>query len=260
MRRAGMVVESVKGECNFGQHEVAFQVRHAGRQVRRARSVQARREGDRGPRGRAASPSWPSTTSARETPVTFTSRCATRRQPAGLRGRSEHGFSKVFEHFLAGQARLLARTLTLARAQHQQLQAIRRRIVRPDRAALGTRQPHLLFRVVGHGPSIRVECRIPGGDVNPYLAIAALVAAGLRGIEESLPLAPPSKATPTRPTRPRVPTTLAKRPSCLTERRRARRLRRRRRRSLRARRARIEVDAFDAAVTDWERYRGFERL
>jgi glutamine synthetase len=42
------------------------------------------------------------------------------------------------------------------------------------------------FRVVGHGRSLRVETRIPGGDVNPYLAAAALIAAGLRGIEEGL--------------------------------------------------------------------------
>jgi glutamine synthetase len=46
------------------------------------------------------------------------------------------------------------------------------------------------FRVVGHGPALRVETRIPGGDVNPYLAFAALLAAGLYGIENSLELGP----------------------------------------------------------------------
>jgi glutamine synthetase len=46
------------------------------------------------------------------------------------------------------------------------------------------------FRIVGHGPSKRVETRIPGGDVNPYLAFAALIAAGLHGIEQELPLPP----------------------------------------------------------------------
>jgi glutamine synthetase len=39
------------------------------------------------------------------------------------------------------------------------------------------------FRIVGHGPSQRIECRIPGADVNPYLGFAALLAAGLDGIE-----------------------------------------------------------------------------
>ncbi len=42
------------------------------------------------------------------------------------------------------------------------------------------------FRVVGRGPSLRAECRIPGGDANPYLAFAALLAAGLDGIERRL--------------------------------------------------------------------------
>ena len=39
------------------------------------------------------------------------------------------------------------------------------------------------FRIVGHGQSRRIECRIPGADANPYLAFAALLAAGLDGIE-----------------------------------------------------------------------------
>src|SRR5438105_166670 len=47
------------------------------------------------------------------------------------------------------------------------------------------------FRIVGHGSAKRVETRIPGGDVNPYLAFAALIAAGLYGIEHNLELPPP---------------------------------------------------------------------
>jgi glutamine synthetase len=39
------------------------------------------------------------------------------------------------------------------------------------------------FRIVGHGPSLRIECRIPGADANPYAAYAALIAAALDGIE-----------------------------------------------------------------------------
>ena len=40
------------------------------------------------------------------------------------------------------------------------------------------------LRLVGHGPSLRVECRVPGGDVNPYLALAGLVAAALSRVPE----------------------------------------------------------------------------
>ncbi len=46
------------------------------------------------------------------------------------------------------------------------------------------------FRIVGHGPALRAETRIPGGDANPYLAFAALLAAGLHGIENELELPP----------------------------------------------------------------------
>ncbi len=46
------------------------------------------------------------------------------------------------------------------------------------------------FRIVGHGQHLRTESRIPGADVNPYLAIAALIAAGLHGIEQKLELGP----------------------------------------------------------------------
>ena len=44
------------------------------------------------------------------------------------------------------------------------------------------------LRVVGHGSSLRFENRVPGGDVNPYLAVAAMIAAGLHGIDNELPL------------------------------------------------------------------------
>ena len=47
------------------------------------------------------------------------------------------------------------------------------------------------FRVLGEGAGARVECRLPGADVNPYLAYAALLTAGLHGIENALELPPP---------------------------------------------------------------------
>ena len=116
------------------------------------------------------------------------------------------------------------------------------------------------FRVVGHGPAIRFECRIPGGDVNQYMAIAALVAAGLRGVDEGLELAPAFVGKGTVADAPRVPTTLREAMDLFDN-------------STMARdafgdevvdhyvqAARVEVNAFNSAITDWERYRGFERL
>jgi glutamine synthetase len=64
------------------------------------------------------------------------------------------------------------------------------------------------FRIVGHGPARRIETRIPGGDVNPYLAFAALIAAGLYGIEHELELPPPLQGNAYESDAERFPSTL----------------------------------------------------
>jgi glutamine synthetase len=65
------------------------------------------------------------------------------------------------------------------------------------------------FRLVGHGAGCRAECRVPGADVNPYLALAAVIAAGLWGIEHELELPPPYEGNAYEATDvPRIPSTL----------------------------------------------------
>jgi glutamine synthetase len=64
------------------------------------------------------------------------------------------------------------------------------------------------FRIVGHGRSKRVETRIPGGDVNPYLAFAAMIAAGLHGLEQRLELPPPLEGNAYESDAERFPSTL----------------------------------------------------
>jgi glutamine synthetase len=117
------------------------------------------------------------------------------------------------------------------------------------------------IRVVGHGPSLRVECRIPGADANPYLAYAALLAAGLDGIERRLDPGPPFRGDVYAAKHlPQVPRTL---PEAIGE----------LERSEFVRKcfgddvvdhllhfARTEQAAFDAVVTDFERARLFERV
>ena len=61
----------------------------------------------------------------------------------------------------------------------------------PTVVAWGLDNRTCALRVVGHGDSMRVECRVPGGDVNQYLAVAALIAGGLHGVEHELPLPEP---------------------------------------------------------------------
>ena len=61
------------------------------------------------------------------------------------------------------------------------------------------------MRLVGHGHSLRAENRTPGGDVNPYLAIAGMIAAGLHGIDNELPLEPAFEGNAYADTSRRVP-------------------------------------------------------
>ena len=115
------------------------------------------------------------------------------------------------------------------------------------------------FRIVGHGPSQRVETRIPGGDVNPYLAFAALIAAGLHGIEQGLELPPALEGNAYVSDAPRFPSSLREAIAALEG-------------GTMARAAlgdevvdhylnygRTEQRLFDEVVTCWERERLFER-
>jgi glutamine synthetase len=114
--------------------------------------------------------------------------------------------------------------------------------------------------VVGHGESLRVENRVPGGDVNPYLAVAALVAAGLHGIENELPLEPALTGNAYGTDRPKVPHTMRDAAELLAESKLARDAFGDDVVAHYLNNARVELAAYDAAVTDWERIRGFERL
>src|SRR5918995_650764 len=116
------------------------------------------------------------------------------------------------------------------------------------------------LRVVGHGPSLRLENRLPGGDVNPYLAIAAMIAAGLQGIENELPLEDEIVGSAYFSDKPRVPTNLREARELFANSETARTAFGEEVVEHYLNMARVEIEAFEAAVTDWERYRTFERL
>jgi glutamine synthetase len=130
----------------------------------------------------------------------------------------------------------------------------------PTAIAWGTDNRTCALRVVGHGAGLRVENRVPGGDVNPYLAVAGMLAAGLHGIREEISLEPAFEGNAYASDKDRVPSTLAEARDLFSA-------------SDFARAAfgddvvdhythaaDVELAAFNAAVTDWERVRGFERL
>ncbi|MGH3417808.1 MAG: glutamine synthetase, partial [Actinocrinis sp.] len=172
------------------------------------------------------------------------------------------GFSPVFEHFLAGQLAGL-RELTLLHAPN--VNSYKRYVpgsFAPTTIAWGRDNRTCAMRVVGHGPpDLRVENRVPGGDVNPYLSVAAMIAAGLDGIERELPLEPQFVGDAYRETgRPQVPSTLREAADLFAHSALAERAFGKEVVAHYANAARVELAAFDAAVTDWERFRGFERL
>jgi glutamine synthetase len=117
------------------------------------------------------------------------------------------------------------------------------------------------LRLVGHDLSLRVEHRVPGGDVNPYLAISALIAGALHGIDNGLELEPVFTGNAYQDeTAARVPATLHDALAGWEASQVARQAFGDEVVTHYAHAARVEIKAFDAAVTDWELVRGFERL
>jgi glutamine synthetase len=113
--------------------------------------------------------------------------------------------------------------------------------------------------VVGAGPSLRIEHRVPGGDANPYLAVAAIIAAGLHGIEHELPLPPEQAGNTIVPNAQRLPETLNAAVELFAGSDIAAKAFGDKVVGHYAHAAREELSAFHSTVTDWERARGFER-
>ena len=116
------------------------------------------------------------------------------------------------------------------------------------------------YRVVGHGKARRVETRIPGGDVNPYLAFAAMIASGLHGIEQGLEAPPPLQGNAYESDAERFPSTLRDATAALETGTMARAAFGDQVVDHYLNYARTEQGLFDRFVTDWERKRYFERI
>jgi glutamine synthetase len=165
------------------------------------------------------------------------------------------------EHFLAGQLACL-RELTLWLAPNvNSYKRYAEGSFAPTTVAWGYDNRTCALRVVGHGPSLRLENRVPGGDVNPYLAISAMIAAGLHGIDKGLALEEEFTGNAYASTdRPRVPATLGEARELFLGSEVARGAFGDEVVEHYGNMAAVELAAFGSAVTDWERVRGFERL
>jgi glutamine synthetase len=100
------------------------------------------------------------------------------------------GQSDLFRQFLAGQLALAGDVTYFLAPYVNSYKRFQAGSFAPTKAVWSTDNRTAGYRVLGRGPSLRVECRVPGADANPYLAFAALLAAGLHGIENRLELEP----------------------------------------------------------------------
>jgi len=259
MYDAGLDVEGAKGECNFGQHEIGFlyadSMTTADNHVvykNAAKEIAAQQ-------GKA---------------LTFMAKYDQREGSSchihmSLRGTdgslvfwdADSGErTPLYDHFVAGVLATI-RDFTLLYAPNiNSYKRFADGTFAPTTIAWGLDNRTCAVRLVGKGPGARMENRVPGADVNPYLATAAMLAGGLHGIEASLPLEDALVGNAYTSGRPRVPATLGEARDAFAS-------------STIARTAfgdavvdhylnlaDVELAAYNATVTDWERRRGFERL
>ena len=257
---AGMYCEGVKGECNRGQQEIAFRYDHA---MVTCDNHTIYKNGAK----EIADQHGKSLTFMAKFDEREGNSCHIHISLRGDDGSAvfadpgrENGMSELFSHFVAGQLATM-RELTLFYAPN--INSYKRFVdgsFAPTAIAWGMDNRTCALRVVGRGGGMRMECRAPGGDVNQYLAVAALIAGGLHGIDQQLELPEPLSGNAYRSGADRLPTTLAEAADHFAG-------------SAVARsafgddvvahyvnNARVELDAYNATVTDWERMRGFERL
>ena len=255
MEGAGMAVENSKGECNYGQHEINFRYADA---LRTADDHAIYKNGAKeiaAEEGMAIS--YMAKFDEREG-----SSCHIHFSLAD--GDGDNAFAAdrpLFESFLAGQLACL-RELTLMVAPN--VNSYKRFVegsFAPTTVAWGQDNRTCALRVVGHGRGLRFELRAGGSDLNPYLAISAIIAAGIHGAESGLELEPAYEGNAYHASdKPRLPSTLRDARDLFATSEVARAAFGPEVVAHYVNAADVELKAFEAAVTDWERFRGFERL
>ena len=247
-------MENSKGECNFGQHEINFTYEGA------LGAADTHTIYKNGAKEIAAQEGMA---------ITFMAKYNEREGNSchihlSLRGKDDEPVfadqPEVFDRFLAGQLACM-RDLTLFLAPNiNSYKRFAEGSFAPTAVAWGRDNRTCSMRVIGHGPSLRMESRVAGGDVNPYLAIAAMIASGLHGIDNELELEPVFEGNAYTSDKPHVPSTLQEARDLFAASGVAREAFGEDVVAHYLNNADVELRAFGAAVTDWERVRGFERL
>ncbi|MFI6208553.1 glutamine synthetase family protein [Streptomyces sp. NPDC051041] len=259
MAGAGMTVESAKGECSPGQHEIVFRYDEA------LVTCDQHAIYKTGAKEIAAQEGVSLTFMAKYDEREGNSchihlSLADASGASAMPGAAADGMSQVMRHFLAGQLAAL-RDFCLLYAPHvNSYKRFRPGSFAPTAVAWGHDNRTCALRVVGHGRSLRFENRLPGGDVNPHLAVAGMVAAGLYGIEQRLEPPEPCPGNAYTAGFAHVPATLREAAELWGNSPIAQAAFGDEVVAHYRNMARVELDAFDAAVTDWELRRSFERM
>ncbi|MEJ7794077.1 MAG: glutamine synthetase family protein [Nocardioides sp.] len=263
MYAAGLDVEGAKGECNFGQHEIGFLYSEAMMAADNHAVYKTAAKEIAAQHGKA---------------ITFMAKYDAREgsschihlslrgtdgelvfwDPEANEGKGDR--SPLYDRFVAGVLATVADFTLLYAPNINSYKRFADGSFAPNTIAWGLDNRTCAVRLVGQGAGARMENRVPGGDVNPYLALAAMIAGGLHGIESELELEPPLEGNAYTSGRAKVPGTMPEAREAFAT-------------STVARAALgddvvdhyvnmadVELAAYNAAVTDWELRRGFERL
>ena len=259
MYAAGLDVEGAKGECNFGQHEIGFLYADALTTADNHSVYKTAAKEIAAQHGKA---------------ITFMSKYNEREGNSchihlSLRGSdgdivfwddATGTRTAMYDHFIAGILATMKDFTLLYAPNVNSYKRFAAGSFAPTAIAWGSDNRTCSVRLVGKGKSARMENRVPGGDVNPYLALAAMVAGGLHGIENELELEPELQGNAYTSDKDKVPHTLREARDVFASSELARAAFGDEVVDHYTNMADVELAAFDAAVTDWELFRSFERM
>lgn len=257
MYAAGLDVEGAKGECNLGQQEIGFLYADALTTADNHSVYKTAAKEIAAQRGQS---------------ITFMAKYNEREGNSchihlSLRGANgevvfwdDGRRTPLYDQFIAGVLATMREFTLLYAPNVNSYKRFAAASFAPTAVAWGLDNRTCAVRLVGHGPSARMENRVPGGDVNPYLALAAMLAGGLHGIENRLPLEEALVGNAYDSDKPHVPHTLRDARDLFAASAPARAAFGDEVVDHYANMADVELAAFDAAVTDWELGRSFERM
>src|SRR5918993_551556 len=259
MYDAGLDVEGAKGECNLGQHEIGFLYADALKTADDHVVYKTAAKEIAAQQGKA---------------ITFMAKYNQREGSSchihlSLRGQDgdlvfwddeRQERTPLYDQFIAGVLATVADFTLLYAPNINSYKRFADGSFAPTTIAWGLDNRTCAVRLVGHGAGARMENRIPGADVNPYLATAAMLAGGLYGIENQLELEPALEGNAYTSGRPKVPGTMAAAREAFASSEIARATLGDEVVDHYANMADVELAAYNASVTDWELIRGFERL